>query len=65
MGVDRDYQLCIFEVHLIDQTGMIFGQLTAADGDMTKPSKATVKRDKIVASELSGLRSEAHHLLNV
>lgn len=63
--MDRDYQLCIFEVHLIGQTAVMFGQLAAADGDMTKPSKATVKRNKTVASEISGLRSEAHHLLAV
>ena len=65
LPVDRNYQLCIFEVHLIDQTGVMFGQLAAADGDRTKPSKATVKRETIVASKLSGLRSEAHHLLAV
>lgn len=46
----RDYQLCILGNHLIGQTGVMFGQLAAADGDMTlKPSKA-VKRNKTVAS---------------
>ena len=65
LAVDRNYQLCIFEVHLIDQTGVMFGQLAAAADDRTKPSKATVKRETTVASELSGLRSEAHHLLAV